>query len=95
MKKQFLPDRCRAHSEKWVIGIFLCSLLAFTTSAHSQVVNSKQNSRQLALLHWYGANQTTQFSVGTAFPYGVVFCDRNFSWWCSLRRCKYLDHELE
>jgi hypothetical protein len=33
--------------------------------AHAQVVNSTQNSSQIATLHWYAANQTTTFSVGS------------------------------
>ena len=40
------------------------------------VVESIKNPSQVATLHWYGANQTTQFSVGT-FPCGVVFDGAN------------------
>ncbi len=40
------------------------------------VVSSTQNPLQIAILHWYNANQTTSFAVGT-FPGGVGFDGAN------------------
>ena len=40
------------------------------------VVSSTNNPLQIAILHWYNANQTTQFPVG-GFPYGVAFDGAN------------------
>src|SRR5262252_8800935 len=40
------------------------------------VVSSNLNPLQIALLHWYGANQTTNFTVGSA-PFGVAFDGAN------------------
>jgi len=40
------------------------------------VTNSTKNSQQIATLHWYAANQTTAFRVGT-FPFGVAFDGAN------------------
>jgi hypothetical protein len=37
---------------------------------------SLPNPLQVAILHWYSANQTTSFSVGTS-PYGVAFDGAN------------------
>ncbi len=36
------------------------------------VTTSTQNPLQVAILHWYDANLTTQFTTGTA-PYAVAF----------------------
>jgi hypothetical protein len=35
-----------------------------------------QNPLQIAILHWYNANLTTQFTSGTA-PYGIAFDGAN------------------
>jgi DNA-binding beta-propeller fold protein YncE len=40
------------------------------------VVTSSKNPLQIALLHWYNANLTTQFTAGTS-PFGVVFDGAN------------------
>ena len=45
------------------------------------VTSSTQNPLQIAILHWYNANQTTQFIAGTN-PYGVAF-DGASIWVCN------------
>ena len=40
------------------------------------VTSSQQNPLQIATLHWYNANLTTQFTLGTA-PYGIAFDGTN------------------
>ena len=45
------------------------------------VTSPTQNPLQIAILHWYNANLTTQFTVGTA-PYGVAF-DGQSIWICN------------
>jgi hypothetical protein len=40
------------------------------------VTDSTQNPLQIAILHWYKANLTTTFKVGT-FPSGAVFDGAN------------------
>jgi len=40
------------------------------------VVSSNLNPLQVALLHWYGANQTTSFTVGSS-PFGIAFDGAN------------------
>ena len=40
--------------------------------AASGVVSSTRNPLQIAILHWYGANQTASFGVGNG-PEGVAF----------------------
>ena len=47
----------------------------------SGVVTSSKNPLQIALLHWYNANLTTQFTVGTS-PYGMAFDGANI--WVAL-----------
>src|ERR1700726_4842272 len=42
------------------------------TSNLAGVVTSTQNPAQIAILHWYSANLTTQFAVGNT-PVGVAF----------------------
>src|SRR5579863_54331 len=45
------------------------------------VTNSSQNPLQIAILHWYNANLTTQFTTGTE-PSGVAF-DGASIWVCN------------
>jgi hypothetical protein len=52
------------------------------TSYAQDVEGSSKNPLQVATLHWYDANQTTQFSVA-GFPVGVVFDGENL-WIASL-----------
>ena len=52
--------------------IFLSVLGMDPQLVHSQVVNSTQNPEQIAVLHWYPANLTTTFTVGTE-PDGMAF----------------------
>src|SRR5712691_3081715 len=40
------------------------------------VTSSTKNPLQIATLHWYNANQTTTFGVGTR-PFGVAFDGAN------------------
>ena len=42
------------------------------TSDLAGIVTSTLNPAQIAILHWYNANLTTQFAVGTT-PVGVAF----------------------
>lgn len=66
MKKQIWIRLSNIISDWPIIAtiLFCVSLMAFSPAAQSQVVSSTQNSRQIALLHWYEANQTTSFPVG-------------------------------
>jgi len=59
-----------------VVAIFLAMV---PQRAHSQVVNSTQNPGQIAILHWYAANLTTKFAVGTG-PEGVAFDGATSGW---------------
>src|SRR5712671_7240804 len=69
----------------------LLGIVPFLTRSHGQsagetpapaqirpigVVTSTKNPLQIALLHWYNANTTTQFTAGSA-PYGVAFDGAN------------------
>ena len=49
---------------------------AAQTSPSSGVTKSTKNPLQIAILHWYDANLTTTFKVGT-FPSGAVFDGAN------------------
>src|SRR5215469_9591748 len=40
------------------------------------VTSSMQNPLQIAILHWYNANATTQVTTGTS-PYGIAFDGAN------------------
>jgi hypothetical protein len=51
-------------------------LLCVSAPAQNGVVNSVKNSQQIATLHWYAANETTTFAVGT-FPFGIAFDGAN------------------
>src|SRR5215469_3782723 len=77
------------HAEKIVVAAISLSLLLIVVpvASHSQeqsttapalsgVVSSNLNPLQIALLHWYGANQATNFTVGSA-PFGVAFDGAN------------------
>src|SRR6516165_2506174 len=72
-----------------IVAIFLCLCVGVilssaqgqrhadvTTEATPGVVSSNLNPLQIALLHWYGANQTTQFTAGSS-PSGVAFDGEN------------------
>src|SRR5215471_18798301 len=50
-------------------------LIVFSTGARAQTTTTL-NPNQIAQLHWYAANQTTQFSVGTN-PTGLAFDGEN------------------
>jgi len=43
-----------------------------TVKPPAGVVSSTQNPLQVALLHWYSANQTAAFTTGSG-PYGIAF----------------------
>jgi hypothetical protein len=63
--------------KRLVAAISLSAVLsAVPPPAGAQVVNSTKNPNQIAILHWYGANQTTQFPVGNS-PEGVAFDGAN------------------
>src|ERR1700692_657932 len=68
----------RWHAGKRLIAAVSLSaiLSAIPLQSGAQVVNSTKNPNQIAILHWYGANQTTQFSVGNS-PAGVTFDGAN------------------
>ena len=56
-----------------VVAVLLLSIVGIVAPlAYSQVVSSTKNAEQIAILHWYPANLTTQLPVGTG-PYGVAF----------------------
>ncbi len=62
-----------------IAGVALAAALAVcSTFAYAQggVTVSTQNPRQVALMRWYGANQTTQFQVRNS-PYAFVFDGSN------------------
>ncbi len=52
-----------------------------TSRAPSGVTSSQQNPLQIATLHWYNANLTASFTMGTA-PYGIAFDGTNL-WICN------------
>jgi len=78
MKKQFWTILARPQpSKSLMVVIFLSGLLGVVPQlAHSQVVSSTQNPEQIAILHWYAANLTTKFAVGTE-PEGMAFDGAN------------------
>src|SRR5215472_7354912 len=51
---------------------FCLVLISTSVLAQSGVVDSTQNPNQLAVLHWFGANQTTSFTTGTT-PIAFAF----------------------
>ncbi|GEM_PF-6509580 len=60
-----------------LFALSLVLLVAIPDYGYAQgVVFSNQNSQQVATLHWYAANQTTQFSTGK-YPCGVAFDGAN------------------
>ncbi len=61
-----------------VLGAVVTSLACLSAPAQTQngVTNSTKNPQQIATLHWYAANLTTAFSVGTT-PFGVAFDGAN------------------
>lgn len=52
------------------------TLSAVCCLAQGGVTNSIKNAQQVAALHWYGANQTTTFSVGS-FALGIAYDGAN------------------
>jgi hypothetical protein len=57
------------------LGVLALSLVSATPMQFTPdigVIASTQNPLQIAILHWYAANLTTQFSVG-GHPFGMVF----------------------
>src|SRR4029077_19687998 len=67
---------CRASKRLMAVISLSAVLSAVPPPAGAQVVNSTKNPNQIAILHWYGANRTTQFSVGS-YPIGVAFDGSN------------------
>jgi len=60
-----------------VLIVFAQSLLCVAqVSSNVGVVNSTENPLQVAILHWYKANRSTQFPVGSE-PFGVAFDGAN------------------
>src|SRR5438132_13317344 len=63
-----------------VLSVLAVSLLPASTPVQVTpsigVTNSTKNPLQIAILHWYDANQTTTFTVGTE-PIGVAFDGAN------------------
>ena len=63
MKNQGIPRK----SEKFMAAVIILSVLSFVplrVQAQGGVEISTKNPQQIALLHWYNANQTTTFAVG-------------------------------
>ena len=74
--------------------LLLCVLLmSIAPAAPSQLVISTQNARQIALLHWYQANQATSFALGVTIPqvepftWGLAFDGANI--WASWDSCGF------
>ena len=64
---------------KLVSSLVLATLLSgvpHLAQAQAGVVNSTQNPRQIALLYWYSANQTTSFPI-PGIPRGFAFDGSN------------------
>ena len=60
-----------------VLIVFALSLLSLAqVTSDLGVANSTENPLQVAILHWYNANRTTQFPVGSE-PFGVAFDGAN------------------
>src|SRR2546428_162493 len=78
MKKQISMTRARWLQDGSVITIFILGLLAWSSPfAYSQLPASPaKNPQQIAILHWYAANQTTAFPAGNA-PSDVAFDGAN------------------
>ena len=92
MKKQTTAIFGRSHFKSVVLAVLLfVGVVPFLARSHGQseggtvlagrigasgVVTSSKNPLQIALLHWYNANLTTQFTVGTS-PYGMAFDGAN------------------
>src|SRR5215831_13477997 len=55
-----------------IIVSFCLVLISTSALAQSGVVDSTQNANQLAILHWYTANQTTSFTTGKT-PIAFVY----------------------
>jgi hypothetical protein len=55
-----------------VLALSLVSATPMQLTSGIGVNSSTQNPLQIALLHWYPANLTTQFSVGS-HPFGMAF----------------------
>jgi hypothetical protein len=71
------------YSSSWHAGKRLMAAISLSAvlsavppPAGAQVVNSTKNPNQIAILHSYGANQTTAFAVGK-LPGGVAFDGAN------------------
>src|SRR5207253_11447517 len=58
-----------SHAGKFLlVGMFFAGVLVLVENAaqaQGGVVNSTKNPQQIAILHWYKANRTAQFHVGT------------------------------
>ena len=90
MKKSRLAILSDLRTGKSAVATILLLLMlsVFSIAAHYQeentsatgqplgVVSSSLNPLQVALLHWYGANQTTSFAAGSG-PFGVAFDGEN------------------
>src|SRR5262249_9088235 len=61
-----------------VVSVLALAFVNVSAQAQNGVTNSTQNPNQLAILHWYQANLTTQVPVGTA-PFGLA-CDGVNMW---------------
>lgn len=57
----------------WTLAL---SVLCASTQAQNGVTNSTKNPLQIAILHWYSANRTTQFNL-SASPVAVAFDGAN------------------
>lgn len=77
MKEQTWVVLARSRATKSaLLALVLFGFAGLTGWANCQVVTSTQNPLQIALLHWYPANLTTQFSVGNG-PNGIAFDGTN------------------
>ena len=68
--------------QNWIFLVVVYLLAAVPLSAQQPasppigVTSSMRNPLQIAILHWYNANQTTSFAVGT-LPTFVAFDGAN------------------
>jgi hypothetical protein len=83
MKKQVWTMLARLQLGKFLMAAKCRSALLgmVPPPAQGQVVNSTQNPEQIAISHWYAANQTTTFVTGTT-PNSVAFDGSNI--WLSI-----------
>jgi uncharacterized membrane protein YbhN (UPF0104 family) len=67
----------RACAATWLLLAIVLVPVIYPTLGLAQIMGpSSRNPEQIAILHWYNANLTTTFSVGT-LPAGIAFDGAN------------------